>query len=80
MKLLDCKYIQDFGHEYYFSILKGKNRSFIQFSVSWNDYAGWPYIQVSSGTGRLFSFLFWTYRLGIDIDIIGYNWPSKYDD
>ena len=80
MKLLDYKYIQDFGHEYYFSILKGKRRSFIQFSVSWNDYASWPYIQVSSGTGRLFSFLFWAYRLGIDIDIIGYNWPLKYDD
>ena len=80
MKLLDYKYIQDFGHEYYFSILKGKYRSFIQFSVSWNDYAGWPYIQVSSGTGRLFSLLFWIYRLGVDIDIIGYNWPSKYDD
>jgi hypothetical protein len=80
MKLLDYKYLQDFGHEYYFSILKGKHRSFIQFSLGWNDYAGWPYIQVSSGTGRLFSLVFWVYRLGIDIDIIGYNWPSKYDD
>ncbi len=80
MKLFDYKYIQDFGQEYYFSILKGKNRSFIQFSVGWNDYVGWPYLQVSSGCGRLFSLLFWIYRLGIDIDIIGYNWPSKYDD
>jgi hypothetical protein len=48
--------------------------------VNWNDYAGWPYFQVSSGCGRLLSVLFWIYRLGIDFDIAGYNWPDKYDN
>ena len=80
MKLLDYKYIQDFGHEYYFCILKGKHRSFIQISINWNDYAGWPYFQVSSGCGRLLSFFCWVYKFGFDFDIIGYNWTSKYDD
>lgn len=80
MKLLDFKYIKDFGHEYYFCVLKGKTHSFLQVSLNWNDYAGWPYVQCSSGNGRLLSFLFWVYRFGFDFDLIGYNWPSKYDD
>jgi len=80
MKLVDFKYIQDFGHEYYVAVLKGKNRSILQMSLNWNDYAGWPYIQVSSGGGRLLSVLFWVYKFGFDFDVAGYNWPSKYDD
>lgn len=79
MKLFDFKYIEDFGHELYFSVLRGKHRSLIQISLSWTDFPSWPYIQVSSGSGRLFSILFWIYKFGFDIDIIAYNWIGKYD-
>ena len=73
MKLLDFKYIQDFGHEYYFCFLKGKNQSFLQVSLIWNDYAGWLYIQVSSGCGRLLSFLIWVSNSGLDCYDDGYH-------
>jgi hypothetical protein len=79
MKFLTCGLIKDFGHEYYISFLKGKKHAFVQISVSWSEYPGWPYLQFSSGQGRVFSLLFWCYKFGIDIDIFAYNWPIKYN-
>lgn len=80
MKILTCKYIKDFGHEYYISFLKGRKYSFFQATLGWNDYSGWPYVQVSSGQGRLLSILFWIYRFSFDLDLFANNWPHKYDE
>ena len=81
MNLIQFKYRQDFGHEWYVQVLNVKNWSLLQLSVSWNDYPSWPYIQIKSGTGSTLSILFWAYKLGFDIGIIERTWNwDRYDD
>ncbi|UNH61223.1 hypothetical protein SSZBM1_106 [Synechococcus phage S-SZBM1] len=82
MNLIKLSHREDFGHEWYAQILNTgkhvpkpfKNWSLIQASVSWNDFPGWPYIKISSGTGSLLSIMFWTYKFGFDIGIIERTW------
>ncbi len=83
MTLIDIKHKYDFGHELILSLLKGRKYSAFQLSLDWNDYGGWPYLQMSAGMGRAFSFLLSVGRLGISFDIAGYTWPDShmvYDD
>ena len=74
MSLINFKHREDFGVEYYVQILNVKGWSLLQASVSWNDYPGWPYIQIKSGSGSTLSILFWAYKLGFDIGIIERTW------
>ncbi len=78
MKLAQFKYREDFGHEWYVQILNIKRWSFLQFSVCWNDFPSWPYIQITSGSNGLFSILFWAYKFGFDIDILSRTWNWDY--
>jgi hypothetical protein len=84
MKLINFKYRYDFGHEWYvqlFSIRPIKSQwSLLQFSISWNDFPGWPYLQVTSGSNGLFSILFWVYKFGFDIDLFSRTWNWDYLD
>jgi len=81
MNLIQFKYRQDFGHEWYVQVLNVKKWSLLQLSVSWNDWPSWPYIQIKSGTGSTLSILFWAYKLGFDIGIIERTWNwDRYDD
>jgi hypothetical protein len=79
MKLLQLKHREDFGHDWYAQVLTIKNWSLLQVSVSWNDYPGWPYLQIKSGTGSTLSILFWAYRFGLDVDILSRTWKWDYD-
>jgi len=45
---------------------------------SWNDYPSWPYIQITSGSGGLLSFIFWVYKFGLDIDFVSRTWSWNY--
>lgn len=78
MKLIDFKSKYDFGHEVIISLLKGEKYSVLQLSLDWNDYGGCPYLQISSGMGRVFSFLLSMGRFGISFDIAGYTWPDSH--
>ncbi len=49
MTLFQFKHRYDFGHDWYVQVLNVKNWSLLQVSVSWNDYPGWPYLQIKSG-------------------------------
>ena len=77
MNLINLKHREDFGHEWYVQILNVKGWSLLQASVSWNDYPGWPYIKISSGTGSTLSILFWAYKFGFDIGIIERTWRYR---
>ena len=79
MKLINFKHREDFGHDWYVQVLNIKNWSLLQVSVSWNDYPGWPYIQIKSGTGSTFSLLFWAYKFGLDVDILSRTWKWYYE-
>jgi hypothetical protein len=65
---------EDFGHDWYAQIINIKRFSLLQISISWNDYPSWPYLQIKSGTGDVLDILFWAYKFGIDITILGRSW------
>ena len=74
MKLISFRHHEDFGHEWYVQVLHNKRWALLQASVSWNDFPGWPYIQIKSGTGTLLSIIFWAYKFGFDIGVIERTW------
>ena len=78
MTLFQFKHRYDFGHDWYIQVLNLKKWSLLQLSVSWNDYPGWPYLQVTSGSNGLFSILFWAYKFGLDVDILSRTWNWNY--
>jgi len=78
MKLITLNHRYDYGHDWYAQILHTRNWALFQASVSWNDYAAWPYIQIKSGNGSTLSIMFWAYRFGIDLGIIERTWNWDY--
>ena len=60
-------------------ILDVKNWSLLQFSISWNDYPSWPYLQITFGSNGVFSILFWVYKFGLDVDILSRTWKWYYE-
>ena len=74
MNLIKFTHKEDFGVEYYVQVLNVKGWSLLQASVSWNDYPGWPYVQIKSGNGSTLSIMFWVYKFGFDIGIIERTW------
>ena len=74
MKLIKLNHRYDFGHDWYVQLLFTKRWALFQGSVSWNDFPGWPYIQIKSGTGSVLSIMFWAYKLGFDIGILERTW------
>ena len=86
MKLVEFTHRYDFGHDWYVQILNTgkhvpepfKNISVLQISVSWNDHPSWPYFQLKSGTGDVLDVMFWAYKFGIDITILGMSWCWDY--
>jgi hypothetical protein len=77
---------EDFGTDFYVQILNtGKhlpkfirNRSLLQVSISWNDYSGFPYLQITSGGNGFLSILFWVGKFGFDVDILSSTWNWDY--
>ena len=78
MKLITFKHRYDYGHDWYVQILHTKRYALLQASVSWNDYASWPYLQIKSGSGSVFSLIFWVYRFGIDFGFLEHTWNWGY--
>jgi hypothetical protein len=78
MKLISFKHREDYGHEWYVQVLHNKRWALLQTSVSWNDYAGWPYLQIKSGTGTLLSIMLWVYKFGFDIGVCEHTWNFEY--
>ena len=82
MKLITLKHRYDYGHDWYMQFFNTgkhvpkpfKNWSLIQGSVSWNDYASWPYLQIKCGCGGMLSVVFWVYKFGIDLGFIEHTW------
>jgi len=82
MKLISFKHRYDYGHDWYVQILYTKYWALFQGSLSWNDYASWPYIQIKSGTGSVLNIIFWAYKFGFDIGVIErtWNWDRYFED
>ena len=77
MKLLNFGKREDYGTEYYVSLLTIKGYSLLQMSFDVSAYDGWfewPYLHVQIGYNRLFSVLFSIGKLGFSFDICSRNW------
>ena len=86
-KLIQFNVREDFGTDAYIQIINIKRWSLLQVSVSWNDYAGLPYLQITMGSNGLFGLLFWAYKLGFDVSLLSRTWRwdrfnenEKYDE
>ena len=80
MKLIQFGIREDYGKEYYMTILTTKNYSLLQVAFDIGEYGNWiefPYLQMSMGYGKLFSFLFSLGKLGFTFDIAGRNWRDE---
>ena len=80
MKLFNCGVRNDYGTEVYFTLCTGRRYSLLQAAVDYGEYGNWiefPYLQISMGYGRLFSFLFSIGRVGFTFDIAGRNWRDE---
>lgn len=80
MKLFKITKIDDYGTDYWFQIFYSKNWALLQTSISWYEYPDWPLIQIKSGHGYIFSFLFSFYKFGLGIDLMSRTWCSFFDD
>ena len=80
MKLIQFGVRNDYGKEYYITLLTGRRNSLLQVAIDYGEYGKWiefPYLQISMGYGRLFSFLFSIGRVGFTFDIAGRNWRDE---
>jgi len=71
---------RDYGREYCLSLFLTEKYSLLQVAFDIGEYGSWiefPYLQISMGYGKLFSFLFTLGRLGFTFDIAGRNWRDK---
>jgi len=80
MKLITFKHRYDYGHDWYVQIFHTKNWALFQGSVSWNDYASWPYLQIKCGCGGMISVVFWVYKFGFDLGFIERTWNWGFMD
>ena len=74
MKLIKFSHREDYGHDWYLQVLFTKRWALFQGSVSWCEYPGWPYLQVTSGMGKLISVMFQVHRFGFDVGFLERTW------
>jgi len=71
---------EDYGKEYCLSLFLTERYSLLQVAFDIGEYGSWiefPYLQISMGYGKLFSFLFSVGKLDFTFDIAGKNWRDK---
>jgi hypothetical protein len=74
MKLFDFKVMSDYGKDYYFFFLKTKTYTALQMSFSTCEYPGWPHLQITFGSGRMFGMFAYAWKFGFDIDLFSRTW------
>ena len=78
MKLIKFSHREDYGHYWYLQVLFTKRWALFQGCVSWREYPGWPYLQVTSGMGKLISVMFQVYKFGFDVGFLERTWNFDY--
>jgi len=67
---------EDFGVEHIFTLIQGKRRSLLQVSIDWHEYPSGLYLQVAIGNNRLIDILFWCWKFGVAVELLGCTWGS----
>jgi hypothetical protein len=78
MSIIKFNVQRRFWNDYYVQVLNIRKWSLLQVSVSWNDYAATPYLQITFGSNGFFSILSWVYKFGFDVDILSRTWNFDY--
>jgi len=78
MSLIKFSKKEDYGTDYIVQLINIKGISLLQISIGLNDFKSWPYFQLKSGTGDVLDVLFWAYKFGVAITIIGRTWSWNY--
>ena len=71
---------EDYGKEYCLTLFFNEHHALLQVAFDIGEYGSWiewPYLQISMGYGRLFSFLFSLGKIGFTFDIAGRNWRDE---
>ena len=71
MKLFDFHKKDD---EYIFTLIKGKRRSFLQFSYYWMEKSDGFFLQIGFGNNRFVDVLFWCWKIGFAFELFGITW------
>ena len=79
-KLFDFEKRDDWGTDLYFSFLKTSRYTALQISVSYCEYAAWPYLQITMGQNSLFGAFCYFWKLGFDCTILGRTWRVSNED
>ena len=80
MRLIQFGERNDYGKEWYMTLLTGRRYSLLQLAFDYGEYGKWiefPYFQMSMGYGRLLSVLLSIGRVGFTFDIAGRNWRDE---
>jgi hypothetical protein len=80
MKLFKFEHREDFGHEWYFKFLFTKNWALLQMSFDWCEFPGFPYVQATTGMGKLFGILLSVWRFGFCAEVLARTWRMCYDE
>ncbi len=65
----------DYGKDYHFNLLEVGNWCLIQSCFTIGMYGrSWPYLNITLGSGRLFSVSFQFWRFGVIIELISRSW------
>ena len=78
MKLIKFSKRIDWGTDYYLQVLFTKRWALFQGCVSWCEYPGWPYLQLTSGMGKLISVMFQVYKFGLCLSFLERTWNFDY--
>ena len=86
MNLINFNCRKDFGTEYYLQLIQFgrhfphplKDKSVFQIAVSFDDYASWPYIQLTAGSNGLLGMLLAVHRFSLSFDLIAHTWNYNY--
>jgi hypothetical protein len=79
MKLFKVNQRNDFGKEVYFGLLEINRYCLLQISFDYSDSGGYPYLQITSGMGKLFGILASIGRYGMCFEILARDWSWCYD-
>ena len=74
MKLIKFHKDYDFGEDFYVQVLFTERWALFQGSVSWCEYASFPFIQIQSGSGALISIILQAHKFGISFGFFDRTW------
>lgn len=81
MNLIQFNKREDYGREYNVTVLTVKEYALLQISIgidSSNKWFVWPYMSITTGYNKLFSFYCCLGRVYLDFDLLSRNWANDY--